>query len=140
MRLDFTTHTTLHPSNCALKLVLIYRPHPVYYQEIFSDFQKMNKVSNDNVKHIRTQSLWYNDNIKIRNQPVFFKNMYDLGIKVLDDLVGINGRIMNVNQIQQKFPTLGIDFLRLNGLISAIPMDWRQLLRQYPNLKGLTQL
>ena len=29
MRLDFTTHTTLHPSNCALKLVLIYRPHPV---------------------------------------------------------------------------------------------------------------
>ena len=108
---------------------------PVYYQEIFSDFQKMNKVSNDNVEHIRTQSLWYNDNIKIRNQPVFFKNMYDLGIKVLDDLVGINGRIMNVNQIQQKFPTLGIDFLRLNGLISAIPMDWRQLLRQYPNFR-----
>ena len=87
------------------------------------------------MEHIRTQSLWYNDNIKIRNQPVFFKNMYDLGIKVLDDLVGINGRIMHVNQIQQKLSTLGIDFLRLNGLISAIPMDWRQLLRQYPNFR-----
>ena len=33
VRLDFTTHTTLHPSNCALKLVLIYRPHPVYLSD-----------------------------------------------------------------------------------------------------------
>ena len=31
MRPDFTNHTTLHPLNCALKLVLIYRPHPVLY-------------------------------------------------------------------------------------------------------------
>ena len=29
MRPDFTNHTTLHLLNCALKLVLIYRPHPV---------------------------------------------------------------------------------------------------------------
>ena len=31
MRPDFTNHTTLHPLNCALKLVLIYRPHPVHH-------------------------------------------------------------------------------------------------------------
>ena len=110
---------------------------PMFYKEIFSEFHNMNEASKSigTVQYIRAQSLWYNDDLTIRRKPVFFINMYELGIKVIDDLVAEDGKIMNISQIQQKFPTLHINFLKLHGLISAIPTRWKQLLRQHPNVR-----
>ena len=40
--------------------------------------------------------LWYNDNIKIDNIPVFFMNLYERGVKFISYLFDKNGIIYTI--------------------------------------------
>ena len=50
------------------------------YSELQSEF-----ICDKNEDILRL-SLWYNDNIKNDNTPVFFMNLYERGVKFISDL------------------------------------------------------
>ncbi len=43
------------------------------------------------LSEIRNQLLWYNSSIKVNNMMVFYKNMYDVGIVKITDILKDNG-------------------------------------------------
>lgn len=105
---------------------------PTFYREVISSFQKLCKVPIDNTVKVRAQILWHNDDLKINNQPIVIHALYRKGIKRIDDITDMRGNIMNIEQIRQKYTNISIDFLTLQSIKSAIPSEWKQLLRQNP--------
>ena len=80
---------------------------PRFYKEVLLDFQAISqKGSFSSALEVRSQSLWHSDEITRNKKPVFISNMYAAGIKIVNDIVAINGRILSVGEIKRRFPTV----------------------------------
>ena len=104
---------------------------PEFYRDIMLSFQDIcQKTPIGTSAEVRLQSLWYSDEIKVNNLPVFSKRMYDVGLKAINDVTDTNGNIMSVNAIKHKYPDLQLNFLAIQSVVSAIPIEWRAILRE----------
>ena len=82
------------------------------------------------VNNILLQRLWFNSNILIANQPVFYKHWYKNGIKCVGDLVDKEGLLLLLpDQLQLKFSLERINFLEYYALRNAIPFKWKDTLK-----------
>ena len=57
----------------------------------------------DKNEDILSTSLWYNDNIKIDNTPVFFMNLYERGVRFISDLFDKDGKIYTYDNLCNKY-------------------------------------
>ena len=104
---------------------------PEFYKEILISFQRICQMNPIKDKaEVRMQSLWHSDDIRVDNKPVFSKQMYDAGIKCVNDIVDLNGNIMSFDQIRQKYPHLKTHFLTIQSLATAIPSEWKMIMKQ----------
>ena len=103
---------------------------PEFYKELFNSYQATFADTVNNTLQARAQSLWHNDSLKINGKPVFYKQMYQTGIRLVEDLIDIDGNFMDFLQFREKHPRVTINFLKFQGLISAIPREWKQLIAQ----------
>ena len=102
---------------------------PAFYKDLIDGFHRKCCKPSDDVLAIRTQSLWHNDDILIGGKTVFFKDMYSAGIRLVDDIINKEGKIMNDNEIRNKYPALQTSFMAILSLLSAIPRTWKSALR-----------
>ena len=72
------------------------------------------------------QFLWWNSNIRINNQPIFWKVPFRRGLKFVTDLVQ-DGVFLTNPQATQKF---GLSSMQYNALKSAIPATYRQYAKE----------
>ena len=65
------------------------------------------------------------------------RNMYEAGIRIVNDLMSIDGNLMTLEELHEKYPVLRIDFLRYEdqGLKNAIPAQWKYDIRLNPNVR-----
>ena len=66
--------------------------------------------------------LWYNSQIRIGNEPVFWEDPYVKGLKYIEQLYQ-SGVVKSYRQVQQEF---GLTLMQFNSLISAIPRDLKR--------------
>ena len=100
---------------------------PQFYKEVIVKFHRIvrNEVSDD--IQARCQNIWCNDHIKINGNPCFIRRLYDVGVKVIHDLISDDGNIMNYSQLKRRFPNVtDVNFLTYMGLVKAIPMSWKK--------------
>ena len=70
--------------------------------------------------------------IKVGGKPVFLKHMYEAGIKIVNDLMDINGSLMDYATLKGKYPQMRTNFLRFQSIKNAIPLNWKGLIRRDP--------
>ena len=81
---------------------------------------------------VRSEGSWHNDGITINKTPVFARDMYVAGIKTVKDIVAINGRILNVDNIKRHYPTVTTIFLTIQSSLGVFfPRERRKVLRQF---------
>ena len=103
---------------------------PICYKNVMTKFQSLFRDSVDDDKKARLQKIWFNDEIKMNGKTAMIKGLYEAGITDFDDLLTANGVTIRFSQFKRKYPNvLGVNFLNYHGLIRAIPMSWKNLVK-----------
>ncbi len=99
-----------------------------WYQVILTWCQYNYKADINDVDLVKTQTLWYNSYIRVKNKPFFMKSWFDGGIKYVRDLLDENGSLLSYQHFSQKF---GPDksFLTYHSIIAALPSEWKRVIR-----------
>ena len=104
---------------------------PGFYKDILLDFQNISQQSPITcASEVRSQSLWYNDEIRINRKPVFLRDMYDAGIKIVDDIVDSRGSVMPFDEIKKVHPNVTSNLFTIQSITCALPGAWKTILRQ----------
>lgn len=82
-------------------------------------------------KEILRQPLWHNNEIFINKQRVCKSQWIKKGIFLINDLINDDGNFLSLENFQDKF-NVHTNFLTYNGLISAIPKHWKELIKNVP--------
>ena len=112
--------------NVNYKQVKSWNNVPLFYKDMFNAYFDL--VQPDKID-IASQCIWNNQHICIDKMPCFYKHLLDKGIKLVSDLFFCNGKIIHfktwVNRgVQNKY------FLHWRGIISAIPVVWKNILKE----------
>ena len=70
---------------------------------------------------IENQLLWYNSNIRIRNRPFFWADVYQMGLKYVSQLF-YQKNFKSEQMVQEEY---GLNQMRYNSLKSALPGQWK---------------
>ena len=104
---------------------------PGFYKDILLDYQYMCRQHPIIYgSEVRSQSLWHNDEIMIDRKPVFIKDMYAAGIKIIDDIVASDGKVKSIDEIKEAHPNVTSNLLTIQSVISAIPVTWKIILKR----------
>ena len=103
---------------------------PMFYRIAIIEFQKINEIKFCTGDDVRKVILWNNDDICINNTSVFNKSLYGAGVKYIGQITNLNGDFFSNEVLWQKYPFVQINPLTYQGIISAIPSVWKQLLKR----------
>ena len=78
---------------------------------------KRHRITNE--EDIRTQPLWYNDNLHIGNKPINHRNYENAGIHVINDLLDENGNILTFEQLKSVY-SCKTHFLEYAGISKTL--------------------
>jgi hypothetical protein len=101
----------------------------LFYQEALIAWFKFKEQKINESKDILQQGLWYNDNIKVNNETVYFKDYSDKNIFLVKHLVNKNGNFKTRTELQTEY-NLHDPSLRYNSLLNAIPQKWKKKLKE----------
>ena len=105
---------------------------PMYYKNVFIQYQTYNCKPLDNMNNIRKEMLWCNRSIRIGGKTVYIDSLYQKGIKIIDDIAKKNGTLMSLDELESKYPGVKINFLTYEALLRGIPQLWKQRLTSIP--------
>ena len=91
-----------------VKIVLVAK-HP----EVFDQFT--------------SEHLFYNKNICINNQTVYFKNWVENNVLKISQMLKDDGQFLTVDEFQTKYTNIRTNFLSYNGLVNAIKAYMRKM-------------
>jgi len=87
-----------------------------------------NFINPDSVSPLQ-QCVWNNRHICVNQKPVFYQHFLDCGVTLVSDLFDTNGAFVPFNTLTRR----GLSsryFLHWQGILSAIPLSWKHILRQ----------
>ena len=96
--------------------------------EVLRDWTRYNYNPPSNKREALKQLLWYNSNICIHGQPVFYKDWSDMNIDYINDLVEENGEFISHEKLERKMRKR-VPFTVFLGIINAIPESWKRWIR-----------
>jgi hypothetical protein len=103
---------------------------PKFYTDIHITYMKYFKQKPTNIKEILDQSLWLNENIKIGNKYIYFKEWEKKGINKISDLFNKFGILYSHNQLSLKY-NINSNFLQTAQIQTAIPPSWKKVINEY---------
>ena len=68
---------------------------------------------------LNSESLWFNPKFKIGNKTIYYKDWYNCGIRIVDDLINSQNTFMNANELEANYGVKNM-FLKLQGVIASI--------------------
>lgn len=108
---------------------------PDFYKEMFSWFRGVRLIKEpENGMDIRRQSIWRNNFIRVQNRTLFHKRLAESGVHLIDDFLDSNGAFLSYQAFSLRFPTVRINPLVYMGWCSAIPVQWKRIVRHTPML------
>ena len=73
------------------------------------------------------QPLWFNSFIRVNDEVVFNRHLFDTGMIYLKDICNNNGFFLSYNEVLNKFGD--VPYLQYYSLISAIPAQWKTVFK-----------
>ena len=110
-------------------ILLINNP---FWKEVFESLHKFRKIFEGDRQETTSHPIWYNNNIKIGEECVFFLNWYQRGIRSISDLLGQDGRFVGYEELCRMYNFRPI-ITRFYGLRCAI-------LKCYPWLRAVDHI
>ena len=89
-----------------------------FWSDVLQSWSEYNFYTNNKVEN---QILWYNSRIKIGDNMVFWKDVYNRGLIYIHQLFE-DQNFKSAKQVSQEY---GLTLLRYNSLKSAIPGSYR---------------
>ena len=106
--------------------------------DIIQSWSKINY--NNNVQNINNEVLWNNSYIINNNKTIFYKTLYDKGLKYINQVFDNRLRLFYTFQyIKNVYALNASDFLKYHTLIQSIPTHWKAKLKIENNLNNNTQ-
>ena len=103
---------------------------PNFYLKVLGSYRRINKLTPPKSSHqMKREYIWFNEYVKCDGKSLFEESMYKCGISHVGDLMDNRGLVLRYHDLKQKFPELRLNFLRYMGLISAIPIEWKNKAR-----------
>ena len=116
--------------NYNIKYLPINEHLPKFYQDIISYWQEINSSTPKVKEEIMNQIIWNNRFIQINKNSIFFPNWNKAGIEKLSCLVNeARNSFISFNAFLQKYK-VQCNFLQYYGLLSAIPQNWKNIVKQ----------
>ena len=100
---------------------------PTFYKEIFNTWFTLKEKYSDSTDKSH-ESLWYNKNVTVEGNPIFWNQWYIKGVVFIKDILQENGDFMSLDRLYNIYG-IQTNFLALLQLRNAIPYQWRQSLR-----------
>ena len=100
---------------------------PLFYLQMLHAWYQCND-NPDDVCDILTQVLWFNKNIMINKECIFYKKWYQNGIRYVNDLINDYGKICNYEQFKAKYD-VKCNHFHYMALIDALPKEWKTTIK-----------
>ena len=124
MKFDDVLSLSMAPTN-----IESYIPH--FYKEILHHWYENKKESGSKKKDIQNETVWFNKDILVDNTVIFYKTLYDKGMKTIKDLMSTQNSFCTALELKNKFNTK-VNILSLHGILSAIPKSWKTVTENNP--------
>ena len=108
----------------------INQPTPKFYRDVISHWQKINNTNPKTKGDVLNQIIWNNQFIRVNKSSVFFPSWKKVGIENLSCFFdNESNTLMTFTTFMQKYNVKG-NFLQYYSLLSAIPQEWKTMLKQ----------
>ena len=122
--------TLLFQCHYDIKYLDINEHLPKFYRDIILQWQEINTTTPNEKGDILNQVIWNNRFIRINKALVYFPNWNQAGVQKLSCFFNDEGNSQSsLNAFVQTF-NLKCNFLQYYGLLSAIPSEWKTILKQ----------
>ena len=108
------------------KQPLILNKLNVFWKDVHTAWITLVNTQNDN---ILSEPIFFNNNIKINNKPVYFKDWHMCGIKYVNDLIKEDGNLYTWEEFKDIYNTTDNPF-RYYSLIHSIPKNWKKRIKE----------
>jgi hypothetical protein len=114
----------------SLDYPMFYDP---FYRELFNLWSTLHKHDPVNGEQVCSQSICYNSFLKVGDKLISQHQWNHENIKYIQDILNNDGTIMSQLELQKKY-SVTINTLFYNSLRASIPLKWKKLLKQDPNI------
>ena len=87
---------------------------------------------------VMSQCIWLNNNIKCNGRKVILPHWIQKGIYFIQDLMTNDGRFFSFAEFRNTY-LLDINFVEYYGMIDAIPLEWKRLIRNHIKTQTIIQ-
>ena len=94
-----------------------------FYISCFREWSAFFHSIPSSVDDVLNQPLWNNKFIKINNKSVFYKNIFDMKVRCIKDVIDNRGKFRNI------ISSDNILSFRWQSLLHAIPIEWKRYLK-----------
>ena len=118
-----------HFLNCSFSPDRLPISTPSFYKQIlYAWFQYKSAETNTTVGDI----IWFNENIKVNNELVYYQNWYEKGVIYVNDLIHDSNRWLSYDEFVAKFG-INVNFVLYYGLIDSMNKTWLPVATCVPN-------
>ena len=113
---------------------------PKFYRDIISHWQRINNTNPKTKGDVLNQIIWNNQFIRVNKSSIFFPDFKKVGIEKRSCLFdNESNTLMTFTTFMQKYNIKG-NFLQYYSLLSAIPQEWKTMLKQECSLPATEYL
>ena len=103
---------------------------PKFYRDIIFHWQKIKNINPKTKGDVLNQIIWNNQFIRVNKLSVFFPAWNKVGTEKLSCLFDNEGNtLLSLTTFMQKY-NVKCNFLQYYSLLSAIPQEWKTMLKQ----------
>jgi exonuclease III len=106
---------------------------PSYYRQCLIITDELRSCEPNTIEEVKGEYIWFNKNITVSREPVFYPRWYNHNIKIIGDLLNDKNDFMTADELQIKYNLPDVPFLDYYGIRNAIPYNWRNLLKSDDN-------
>ena len=120
----------LFQCNYNIQYLPLNRNLPKFYRDIISHWQKIKNINPKNKGDLLNQIIWNNQFIRVNKLSIFFPAWNKVGIEKLSCLFDNEGNtLLSFTTFMQKY-NVKCNFLQYYSLLSAVPQEWKTMLKQ----------
>ena len=91
-----------------------------FWTDVFSSYKSFGeKIKCKKQEEMNAEPIFYNENIRIGDKPIFYRSWFEKGIRNVHHLMSDNGSFFQYDQFKRKFD-INTDFITYTGCIRAI--------------------
>ena len=102
---------------------------PAFYRQVLYAWYSQNQSELTQPLEMQREYIWLNKFIRVDNQSLFNKGLFDAGVICINDILNADGHFLTYKHFIDKF-TVKASHMYYISLIDAIPQKWRQALKR----------